>query len=292
MLKKSFRYQKAFVWGCISIISFFLLICIPKNVLSQDTLNFVDAAKLKQGHWVIYNLNKKLPGYKPNQIIEEGYFLNGKKTGLWKHFYENGAIKSEITYKNNIPFGYAKFYFKNGNISEEGNWENYKWNGNYKYYYESGQLRYDWKFVNGVRESTQKYYFENGKLNFEGEWKNGGESGTIKEYNEDGTLKEERAYRNGQYDEDATKIYSAAEPPPPALIAEEKSTKKSAKSISIFNGSGNNKLYTSSGKISKEGYFLKGVLMNGKSYEYSSEGLLVKTKIYKNGKVFQVIEEK
>lgn len=292
MLKKALKYHQKCIAVCVFHITFLIMSIFPKDALSQDTLNFVDAANLKQGHWILKNTNKKLSGYKENQIFEEGNYLNNKKTGLWKQFYETGAIKSEITYKNNLPFGYAKFYFRNGNISEEGNWENYKWNGSYKYYYEGGQLRYDWKFVNGVRESTQKYYFENGKLNFEGEWKNGGENGTIKEYNEDGSLKEERAYLNGKFDEDATKTYHAESSSSPSSVQKENKIKKSPESISIFNGSGNNKLYTSSGKISKEGYFMKGVLMNGKSYEYSTDGQLIKTKIYKNGKVFQASEEK
>lgn len=292
MHKKTLRYYQVCVASCVYFITFLLFCILPKDAISQDTLNFVDGANLKQGHWIIKNSIKKTPGYKENQIIEEGNYLNSKKTGLWKQFYETGKIKSEITYKNNIPFGYAKFYFRNGNISEEGNWENYKWNGNYKYYYEGGQLRYDWKFVNGIRESTQKYYFENGKLKFEGEWENGGENGTIREYNEDGSLKEERAYLNGTYDEDATKTHNTGIPNPTASIPKENKTKKTAESIAIFNGSGNNKLYTPTGKISKDGYFMKGVLMNGKSYEYSTEGKLIKTKVYKNGKVFQSIEEK
>jgi len=275
---------------CYFFIAFLFFSGITQDAISQDTINIIDASHLKQGYWIKYNLSKKNADSKDRLIYEEGRYLNGKKTGLWKQYYDNQALKSEIIYKNNIPFGHAKFYYKNGHTWEEGNWENYKWNGKYKFYYESGQLRYDWNFVNGLRESTQKYYYENGNLNFDGEWKNGEEYGTIKEYNEDGSLKEERVYVNGKFSAEPIKHENIKSPT--ANFKKGKLEQEKNKNISTFNGTGNHKLYTASGKIKKEGYFMKGVLMNGKSYEYSKEGILQKTNIYKDGKAIQLIEKK
>ena len=128
--------MKKFLISAVNVFLFFIGIAQT----SKDTINSIDSANLKQGHWVIYNKTKHFPNYSDNQIVEEGYYINDKKEGIWKRYWNNGKILAEVTYNNNIQSGYAKIYYKNGNISEEGNWENGKWSGNYKLYDENGQL--------------------------------------------------------------------------------------------------------------------------------------------------------
>ncbi len=139
----------------------------------KDTINYEDAEGNKRGYWKVYNRMLYLPDYTDDQLVEEGKYVNNKKDGLWKQYFNNGKTKSEITYKSNIPNGHMKFYYSNGNPLEEGDWVNGKWEGSYKYYYENGKMSYDWKFVNGKREGLQKYFSETGELKYKGIWKNG-----------------------------------------------------------------------------------------------------------------------
>lgn len=44
------------------------------------------------------------------------YDSSGKKTGLWKEFYDNGNVKSEANYLNGILNGYVKDYDQDGKI--------------------------------------------------------------------------------------------------------------------------------------------------------------------------------
>ncbi len=41
---------------------------------------------------------------------------DGKKNGIWKEFYSNGNVKSEVTYEHGVIDGYLKEYEENGKI--------------------------------------------------------------------------------------------------------------------------------------------------------------------------------
>lgn len=264
-----------------------------------DTINSTDASGQRQGFWQIKNSEKNLPGYEPDQIVEEGRFVNGKKEGVWKQYYPNDKLKSEITYVNNIPNGYSKFYYKNGNVSEEGIWKINKWDGPYKYYYDNGQIAYDWNFLNGKREGKQKYYYENGQVHYDGEWAGGQENGVLKEFSEDGQLMAEKVYNKGRIDTLSSKYYEVATVKKKEEPVQQEETPvveqpKETQFGGVFGGTGDHTLYTvinGQKKVSREGYFKDGYLVNGKEYKYDEgSGKLMKTLVYKNGKIAEVIE--
>lgn len=269
------------------------------EIENGDTINRTDASNLKQGYWKVYNKIKKLPGYEDDQLVEEGSYVDNKKEGVWKTYYNNGKLKSEITYKNNIANGFARFYYKNGNVSEEGNWVNNKWDGKYKYYYENGQISYDWNFVNGKREGVQKYYHENGQINYEGEWAGGMESGMLKEWNENGQLVAEKFFNKGKIDTTVSKYYKV-DPVVKKSDTQEVTTEqkpieveppKQPVEVGLFTGNGFHKLYNARKQVTKEGNFSNGYLIDGKEYIYGDDARLLRTNIYKNGKVVEVKEE-
>ncbi len=249
------------------------------KILNGDTINRIDNNNLKQGLWISFNEDT-------GKKIDEGIYKNGKKSGIWKKYYKSGTIKSEITYLNNIPTGYAKFYYANGNVSEEGIWKINKWTGNYKYYFENGKLSYDWNYnSSGKRTGDQKYYHENGNLMIEGDWANGKEAGALKEYYVDGSLKSEKSFADGKLDETSVKHYKKQETK--AIVTKKE---KSIESVKLFTGNGYYKLNNKNKKVDREGEFLNGRLVDGKRYFYNSNGELIKTSIYKNGKLIRNID--
>jgi antitoxin component YwqK of YwqJK toxin-antitoxin module len=164
-------------------ILIFLLFCVfhdasaqKYEIFKKDTINYEDSTGNKRGYWKVYNRMLYLPDYTDDQLVEEGSYVNNKKEGIWKQYFNNGKLKSIINYNANIPNGHVKFFYSNGNPLEEGNWIFGRWEGEYKYYYENGKLSYDWKFVNGKRDGIQLYYNETGELKYKGVWKNGLES--------------------------------------------------------------------------------------------------------------------
>lgn len=255
----------------------------PTHSGSSDSINIRDANNQRQGWWKIFNTDGKYRGYAENQLVEEGEYLNNKKTGVWTKYYPNGNKKHELTFANNIANGYAKIYYRSGQIQEEGIWKMNKWQGQYKYYFKDGTLKYDWNYnSSGKREGQQKYFHENGVLMYLGDWKNGKEAGELVEYYEDGSIKAKRFFNNGkiipektenlvagmQYDENV-KRYSGKPAP-----------KEMTRGQFV---DGYNKVMNKDGTVDKEGIFKDKRLIDGKVYEYEN-GQVVKTIIYENGK--------
>jgi antitoxin component YwqK of YwqJK toxin-antitoxin module len=91
----------------------------------------------------------------------------GKKQGVFKDFYEDGKLKEEKKYKDDLIDGYVKTYDKKGNLS---NTEKFN-NGNkvknapelakldvYKDFYEDGTLKYEGGYINGTPVGTHYHY--------------------------------------------------------------------------------------------------------------------------------------
>lgn len=277
-----------------------LLVLVCQTAIAQstnnDTLNQIDPATgFKQGYWIVYNSIKKLPAYPADAKVEEGRYTDSKKIGIWKMYYPNGNIKSEITYVENRPKGYAKMYYENGKVQEEGLWENNRWVGEYKAYHENGQLFYDFKYNNsGKREGEQKYYYENGQLMMKGEMKDGKEIGIWEERYENGDLRARKSFNEGTLDPENTEVYAPKAPVPakkdepvtntePAKVVD-KTKEKVNEAQPPFNGNGYAKLFNLNKQISKEGEFLNYRLINGKDYIYNKDGILERIAVYKNGR--------
>ena len=50
----------------------------------------------KEGYWIIWAHMRNLPDFKPNDKIEEGNYKTNRKIGMWKKYWANGNLKSEI----------------------------------------------------------------------------------------------------------------------------------------------------------------------------------------------------
>ncbi len=264
------------------------------KIYNNDTINRLDENKRKTGYWVFFTKSDS------KKIDKEGNYVNNRKSGIWKTYYPNGVLKSEITYVNNRPNGYAKIYYKNGKLSEEGIWKGTKWVGEYNYYFENGKKAYEWSFNDkGKRSGVQKYYYESGKLRIEGDWKEGKENGVVKEYYEEGGIKSEKLFASGEFNSSSSKFFAekkvTVEDIPDdtnATISKEHITNKNNNTYKAFTGNGQHKLYNAYKKVDREGEFRNGKLINGKRYYYNSDGKVVKTVIYENGRIIKTIRPK
>lgn len=274
------------------LILFFVAgnIAIAQSSVGKDTTNFTDANGKKQGKWIILNKDVHKECFKDDQKVEEGKYLDSKKTGPWKEYYCNTNVKSVVTYENNRPNGYAKMYHENGKIKEEGLWKNNRWVGDYKLYYDNGQVQQAFKFnTTGKREGKQEYFYENGQVMIEGNWAEGKEAGVLKEYHENGDIKSEKNFNGGTLDVASVKTYAPKKPivkstetkveSPPVVVS-----KSETVNMGKFNGEGYWKLYNSNKQVSKDGTFSKNRMIDGKVYSYDSDGILTRIAVYKGGK--------
>lgn len=78
------------------------------GVITQT--GFIDEDGEKEGEWISYG---------PANVIRGiGYYKDNKKIGTWRTFKDNGAIWSELTYKNGEKV-HGKIFDDYGQVLEE-----------------------------------------------------------------------------------------------------------------------------------------------------------------------------
>lgn len=115
-------------------------------------------------------------------IVGHGIIDNsGKKQGLWKHYYDNGRLRSEGKYVNDKPIGLWKYYYENGVLEQTGHYDK---SGLYtdiwKWYYKDGSPRVIEQYFEGEREGDYVEYSDNGDIMMQGEYVNGNKEGDWK----------------------------------------------------------------------------------------------------------------
>jgi antitoxin component YwqK of YwqJK toxin-antitoxin module len=91
----------------------------------------------------------------------------GKKQGVFKSFHENGTLKDEKIYKDDIIDGYVKTFDKKGNLLITEKFNNGKLINNapelakldvYKDYYDDGTLKYEGGYINELPVEIHYHY--------------------------------------------------------------------------------------------------------------------------------------
>ena len=111
---------------------------------------------------------KPLNGIVFCEFGENGKYINGKKEGLHKEWYESGQIQSELEYENGERTfkGYMKLWYSDGQLMFEG-----KYYGDEQFereYFYNGQLK--WEVINDNEDKilSKKCWDEDGnKINCE-----------------------------------------------------------------------------------------------------------------------------
>jgi antitoxin component YwqK of YwqJK toxin-antitoxin module len=260
-------------------------------------VNHVDESGKRQGYWIITGYMTKDAAYSPEAKVEEGEYRNSQKEGLWKRYWPNGKLKSEITYEGGHPQGWYRTYYDTGVCEEEGGWWNNRNAGYLRRWHPNGQAQQMFNFDNnGKRQGLQRYFYENGNLELEVSVINGSESGPYRRYYPDGSLAEEKVFENGAVVPGSLKTYKPKSEFKEAPVEKDPYDKKVGTEIAetpttsvpnkaeTFKPNGFNTLYNSAGQLSEVGEFKKGKMLHGKVYRYNSSGLLIRIEIYKNGK--------
>ena len=137
-----------------------ILICfLTSSIVWSETLD-----DLVQRNKIFYKKFSDEPFSGKVEGRFQGFFENGKKTGLWITYHDNGNLNQKGNYKY-------------GNLDG-------KWFG----YHKNGQLSFNVNFKNGIKDGKYESYYENGNLWNKGSYKNGKENGSWVVYNKDGTL--------------------------------------------------------------------------------------------------------
>lgn len=266
---------------------FLLSICasLDAQVILRADTNFLDDSGQRQGYWRITAAMKNDGRYSQETVLEEGYYFDGKRGGVWQVYFPSGKIKSRITYRDDRPFGWTETFYENGNYMEQGNWMGNKWTGPYARYYENGMKQQNFTYsAIGKREGQQLYYFESGILMIDVFMKNGKEDGTKREYNCKGVLARMTQWKDGQIIPGRTENFAP-------LTCEAEFQKPAPQPDSIRPPapprkpcSGYGVLYHDQMLVKKGVFNSDCKLIDGEERVYNDNGILVQIKLYKGGK--------
>ena len=197
-------------------VLFFFGLCLLANPCFSQDYNQTDAKGRRQGKWCDF--------YPNGQIRYEGQFKNGKCTGVFRYYDEQGNLKATNKFDKSGEKAQNQTFAPNGKVIAMGTYINQKKEGEWRYFDKTtGKLVlvednkngkvHGWshvynpdtervaeesQYVDGVREGVCRQYFDSGYLMMECQFHNNQMNGPAKTYFPNTALKEEGNYVNGQ----------------------------------------------------------------------------------------------
>jgi len=248
-----------------------------------------------------------------------GQYAEGKKTGLWKEFYESGSKKSEINYEANLRKGKASFWAKSEKLVGQYNFEittikgiaKEVMHGKQSKFYDNGTASEKSNYNLGKKDGLFEEWYENGNKKTEIQYKNHLVWGVNKSWHIDGKPKQDfylmqvfdstKNYWQAVYDGDyKTYNYNGN----PEIIGKYKNGKKEGLFVTYYNNQkeseiiyknrfkvGNSTSWHRNGNFSQlENYIIvnnNGVeksVLNGLCQRFGEDNSLLEKAMYKLGK--------
>ncbi len=150
-------------------------------------------------HVVITGLDAGIDDFPAHAVFEEGDLIDGRREGLWQRYHANGAVRSEIHYHNDTPFGDYKVYSEGGLLTEEGRWEQGVNVGHLRRFWPNGTIQQMLTFDKmGVAQGQQRYFHDNGQLEMLVDLRDGQEEGDLVRLDREGRVLSRTTYRSGR----------------------------------------------------------------------------------------------
>lgn len=128
---------------------------------------------------------------------------NGLKQGTWVENWDNGRVKHEVSYKNDLKEGVEMTYFKSGEcVQEEAYYKAGKLDGTFTVKYEDCTVKSSTDYKNGLKNGSDIKYYSNGNKESEAIYVNDKLQGTIKMYDKDGVFVQEVTTAKQAFDMD------------------------------------------------------------------------------------------
>lgn len=137
----------------LSILSF-LFIISSCNIKENNT------KKIKKDETTVHRTYYEKSGAIKTEITVK----NNKKNGPAKKYYPTGELHTLVHYVNSVKEGKTVWYYRNGQAYRVTNYKNNKMDGIRKIYYEDGTLQAEIPYKDGKLQEGTKEYNESGKL--------------------------------------------------------------------------------------------------------------------------------
>ena len=267
-----------------------------KNGMEKQAVPYKDGREEGQGFeydttGVIITLMEYKAGFIKRQERINRHDKNGMKVGMWKEFYENGNLKNECTYLNDVRNGYLKEYNIKGELQNTTKYVNGKLIENApelakldvkNSYYEGGIIKSTGTYNNGVPEGAFREFSIDGKITGSKIYKDGilmgegiydefnKEQGAWKEYHPNGQLRAQGEYKDGKRIGEWVFYF------PNGKVEQKGKYDKKGKAQGAWNW------YYESGSVLREENYLND-LLDGQTTEYDEAGKVITKGQYSDG---------
>lgn len=168
---------------------------------AQDTINQTDNQGLKQGKWEAK--------YDNGQIRYQGQFIDGKESGTFSFYDENGNLKATNSFSENGSKAYNKTFSEDGVVIAEGFFIDKKREGEWRFYDEKTKtLILTEEYQNGILNGVSRTYFLTGNLSEETHYINGTKQGLWQKFYANNMLEAKANYLDDQFDGEGIFYYS------------------------------------------------------------------------------------
>ena len=231
----------------------------------QD-INQTDGQGRKQGVWKKY--------YPSNDgLFYEGQFKDDVAVGTFKHYYENGDLKSVTLYGTKRVE--SEVYYSGGQLMAKGIFIDQKKDSTWLYFDSAGWLSSKEDYKSGLKSGPSISYYPNGTVAVDQLYNNDLENGPFVMYYTNGNKEMEGVYLSGNYNGAFANYYESG---------------KNMQSGDYINGKRNGMwlFYNSNGSLRtvihyKNGIIVKEERKNGEFIEYYESGRLKSIYNYKKG---------
>lgn len=105
-----------------------------------------------------------------SKLSYEGGFVDGKKSGCGKKFYDSGNVLYDGNWLNDNMSGEGTLYHENGNIKYNGHFQKGKKNGHGKSFFANGNKSYEGRYCMNMIIGDAKVFHSNGSLHMTGKF--------------------------------------------------------------------------------------------------------------------------
>jgi len=172
---------------------FFLILFVSGTSIAQEKINQLDAQGRRTGVWKKYYDNKN--------IRYEGQFDAGKEIGVF-NFYSELNPKQPIlvkTFSKADDIAQVSYFYDDGKLQSQGSMKGTNRIGKWTYYNTDGKtIVSEENFKNGLLNGIATTYFSEGKKAETATYKNGELHGNLLRYSSEGILLDDLTYENGK----------------------------------------------------------------------------------------------
>lgn len=247
---------------------FFIILTIAINYSSIFSQNITDSKGLKQGVW------KKVD--EQGNIKFEGKFVDNIPVGLFTYYHANKQVKAKSIFYENGKKAQTSLYNLDGKIEAIGAYYEQKRDSCWTFYDVDGNIVSIETYKKGKKNGRFATFQKGGKITEEEYFIEDVKHGPWRTFNEDGNLSMLCFYKNGEPDS----IYSVFYPNKSKKVEGNYKDAQPTGSWLFYNEDGSLKLQ----EIYKNGKITKTTRFNGKFSSNYTDNIPQEEFTYKNGK--------